>query len=78
MTLFTTDEEGVVREKPEIIDIQVNNHNAVKEFDVFADAILNKKTVVTDAREGAKTVAVCLAIVEASETGTIVKPDYNF
>ncbi len=78
MTLFTTDEEGVVNEKPEIIDIQVNNHNAVKEFEVFADAIVNNKPVLTDAREGAKTVAVCLAIVESSVTGKAVKPDYNF
>ncbi len=78
MTLFTTDSEGVVNEKPEIIDIQVNNHNAAKEFDVFADAILNDKSVITDAREGAKTVEVCLAIVESSKTGKPVRPDYNF
>lgn len=77
MTLFTTDDEGVVKE-PQIIDIQVNNHNAAKEFNVFADAILNNKPVATDAREGAKTVAVCLAIVEAATTGKIVKPDYEF
>ena len=78
MTLFTTDEEGVVNEKPEIIEIQVNNHNAVKELDVFADAIINNKKVLTDAREGAKTVEVCRAIVKSSECGTPVKPDYNF
>ena len=77
MTLFTTDDEGVVKE-PQIIDVQVNNHNAAKEFEVFADAILNKKTVLTDAREGAKTVEVCLSIVESSKTGKAVKPDYNF
>ncbi len=78
MTLFTTDEEGVVNEKPEIIEIQVNNHNAAKEFEVFADAIINNKKVVTDAREGAKTVEVCRAIVESSKCGAPVKPDYNF
>ena len=78
MTLFETDEEGVVKKEPKIIDVQVNNHNAVKEFDVFADAIINNKPVITDAREGAKTVAVCLAIVEAAKTGKPVKPDYNF
>jgi predicted dehydrogenase len=77
MTLFTVDENEVTKE-PETIEIQVNNHNAVKEFEVFADAILNNKDVLTDAREGAKTVAVCLAIVEAANTGKIVKPDYNF
>lgn len=77
MTLFTTDEEGVTKE-PQIIDVEVNNHNAAREFEVFADAILNDKQVVTDAREGAKTVAVCLAIVESAKTGKPVTPDYNF
>ncbi len=78
MTLFTTDEEGVVNEKPEIIEIQVNNHNAAKEFDVFADAVLNSRAVPTDAREGAKTVEVCLSIVESSVSGKPVRPDYTF
>lgn len=77
ITLFVTDEEGVTKE-PQTIEVEVNNHNAVKEFDVFADAILNDKPVATDAREGAKTVAVCLAIVESSKTGKIVKPNYEF
>lgn len=77
MTLFTTDEEGVVKE-PQTIEIQVNNHNAAKEFEVFADAIVNNKPVLTDAREGAKTVEVCLSIVESSKTGKIVKPNYDF
>ncbi len=78
MTLFTTDEEGVVNEKPEIVEIDVNNHNAAGEFEVFADAILNNKPILTDAREGAKTVEVCLAIVESSRTGEKVKPKYDF
>lgn len=78
MTLFTTDSEGVVNEKPEIIEVEVNNHNAAKEFEVFADAIINGKPVPTDAREGAKTVEVCLSIVESAKTGKIVYPDYNF
>lgn len=77
MTLFTVDEEGVTKE-PQTIDIEVNNHNAAREFEVFADAILNDKPVLMDAREGAKTVAACLAIVEAATTGKIVEPDYNF
>lgn len=77
LTLYTTDEEGVTKD-PVKIDVEVNNHNAVKEFAVFADAIINDKPVVTDAREGAKTVAVCLAIVESANTGKPVNPDYNF
>lgn len=77
MTLFTTDEEGVTKEA-QTIEVEVNNHNAAREFEVFADAVLNDKTVLMDAREGAKTVAACLAIVEASTSGKIVNPDYNF
>lgn len=77
MTLFVTDEEGVTKE-PQIIEVEVNNHNAAREFAVFADAILNDKPVATDAREGAKTVEVCLSIVEAANTGKIVKPNYEF
>ena len=77
MTLFTVDEKQVTKE-PETIEIEVNNHNAVKEFEVFADAILNNKKVLTDAEEGAKTVAVCLAIVESAKTGEKVKPNYEF
>lgn len=77
MTLFTVDGEGVTKE-PEIIDIEVNNHNAAKEFSVFADAIANGKPVLTDALEGAKTVEVCLSIVESSVTGKPVNPDYSF
>ncbi len=77
MTLFTAGEDGLAHE-PEIIDIQVNNHNAAREFEVFADAVINNKPVVTDAVEGAKTVEVCRAIVESSKTGKIIKPDYAF
>lgn len=77
MTLFTTDEEGVVL-PAQTVDVVVNNHNAAKEFEVFADAIINNKPAMTDAREGARTVAVCLAIVESAKTGMPVRPDYNF
>ncbi len=78
MQLFTVDETGHTIKEPQIIELEVNNHNYDKEFEVFAEAILNDTKVLTDAREGAKTVEVCLAIVKSSETGTIVKPDYNF
>ena len=44
---------------------------------MFASAILNNEPVLTDAREGAKTVEVCRAIVEASVTGRIIKPNYD-
>ncbi len=78
MQLFVANEDGTVNEEPQIIELEVNNHNAVKEFEVFADAILNDKQVPTDAREGAKTVEVCLAIVESANIGKAVEPNYNF
>jgi predicted dehydrogenase len=77
MTLFTVDEEGVVKDA-ETVEIVVNNHNAAGEFEVFSDAILNNKPILTDAREGAKTVEVCLAIVESSQTGEKVVPKLDF
>lgn len=77
MTLFTIGADGMAHE-PQLIDVAVNNHNAAREFEVFADAILRDRPVPTDAREGAKTVEVCLAIIESSETGRIVRPDLRF
>ena len=77
MTLFTVDEEGVTR-NPEIIEVEVNNHNAAREFEAFADSVLHGRPVLTDAREGAKTVEVCLSIIKSSKTGKPVRPDYSF
>ena len=77
MTLFTIGADEMAHE-PQILDVTVNNHNAAKEFEVFADAILREKPVPTDAREGARTVEVCLAIIESSTTGRIIRPDYAF
>ena len=77
MTLFTIGADGMAHE-PQILDVEVNNHNAAREFEAFADAILNGKPVMTNAREGAKTVEVCLSIIESSKTGRPVCPDYSF
>ena len=77
MTLFTVGPDGMAHE-PQILDVEVNNHNAAREFEAFADSILNGKPVMTDAREGAKTVEVCLSIIGSSKTGQPVRPDYSF
>ncbi|MBQ7335399.1 MAG: Gfo/Idh/MocA family oxidoreductase, partial [Clostridia bacterium] len=46
MQLFTIGEDGMsVNSSPEIIPIDINNHNALKEFEVFADHILNDTPV---------------------------------
>lgn len=79
MTLWTVDEDGCsLKADPEIIPIDVNNHNAQSEFETFANVILNDKPVAMDAYHGAKTVEACLAIVKSSELGTPIKPNYNF
>ena len=77
MQLFTIGEDQMAHD-PEIIEVEVNNHNAAAEFTVFADSILNGAPVATDATEGAKTVEVCLSIVESAKTGKPVNPNYEF
>ena len=77
MTLFTAGEDGMAHE-PRIIDVEVNNHNAQREFEAFAEAIRGGRPVLTDAREGARTVEVCLSIIESSKTGRPVKPEYEY
>jgi len=79
MSLYTLSEDGInVKEEPEIIPININNHNTIREFAVFADHIVHNTPVQMDARQGAKTVAACMAIVESAKTGKPVVPDYTF
>ena len=49
-----------------------------REFRAFADAILNDKPVPTDALQGAKTIAACMAIVDSANERRTIAPDYNF
>ncbi len=79
MFLYTLQEGSeLVNETPEIIPLDINNHNTIREFEVFAEHILQDTPVVMDARQGAKTVAACMAIVESAKTGVPVAPNYNF
>ncbi|MBQ7688226.1 MAG: Gfo/Idh/MocA family oxidoreductase [Clostridia bacterium] len=75
MTLFTVGPDGMAHE-PEILEVEVNNHNAKREFETFDASIRRGKPVLTNAREGAKTVEVCLSIIESAKTGAPVRPDY--
>ena len=77
MTLFTVGEDGMAH-APEVIPVEVNNHNAKREFEAFAAAIRDGTPILTDGREGAKTVEVCLSIIESAKTGRPVRPDYAF
>lgn len=79
MTLYTLEENDIsVNPEPEIIPLDINNHNTIREFEVFADHIVNDTPVQMGARQGAKTVAACMAIVESAQTGKPVVPDYEF
>ncbi len=79
MQLFTIGEDGMsVGKDPEIIPIDINNHNTLHEFAVFADHIVNDTPVEMSAYEGAKSIEVCLSIVKSAETRQAVKPNYEF
>lgn len=58
------------------IPLEINNHNVQAEHEILRDAILNGTPLVTTGREGARTVAVCRAVVESAETGVPVKIEY--
>ncbi len=78
MQLFKVGENGMAPHDPEIIEIEVNNHNTAKEFEIFADAVINGTPLEMTAEEGAKTVATCIAIVKSAESGKPEKPDFAF
>lgn len=58
------------------ISATVNNHNTHGEGQMFADALLHGKDVPIVAMEGAKTVAVAMAIIESANTGKAVQIKY--
>lgn len=78
MDVYLADEEGFVAATPTVVPVEINNHNATEEFRVFADALRHDTEIETPVREGAKTVAACLAIIESAKTGKIITPDYSF
>lgn len=57
--------------------VGMDSHNSTGENKAFMDAIINDTPVPTDGREGAKTVAVCRAVVESAKTGKSVTIDYS-
>jgi len=78
---FTDDETFHDKEQQLIeikIPVEVNNHNVTGEVSDFCNAIFEGRDVITDGKEGASTVSVCLSIVESFKTGNKVKVDYNF
>ncbi|PIV63908.1 MAG: hypothetical protein COS11_04925 [bacterium (Candidatus Ratteibacteria) CG01_land_8_20_14_3_00_40_19] len=51
------------------IPVDIASHNVGAEINELVNCILEDKPVITDAREGAKTVATCLAAIESAKTG---------
>ena len=78
MTLWRVNEGGVDLGEAEIIPVKVNNHNAKEEYGAFKETVEKDLPVSMDAVLGAKTISVCLAIVESSKTGKPVAPNYDF
>ncbi len=62
--------------EPQIIPIDINNHNAQGEIQDMCDIILGDLPSTVPAKEGANTVAVCDAILTSCATGKPTAPDY--
>ncbi|HHW49764.1 MAG TPA: Gfo/Idh/MocA family oxidoreductase [Clostridiaceae bacterium] len=60
------------------IPVEPNHHNAFGEINDFVNIILNDLPVQTDGRQGAATVAACLAAVESAAKGEKVVVNYDF
>ncbi len=58
------------------IPLEINNHNVQAEHETFLDSILHGTPLVTTGREGARTVAVCRAVVASAKTGKPVEIVY--
>ena len=62
--------------KPQTLDVEVNNHNITAEIDAFVEALMEGKDMPVSSREGASTVAVAVATVEACEKHVPVQIKY--
>ncbi len=58
------------------IPVALGSHNTAAELEEFVDIILNDKPVTVTCREGADTVAVCVAAIESSQTGKPIEVTY--
>jgi predicted dehydrogenase len=58
------------------IPVALGSHNTAAELEEFVDIIKNDKEVAVSAREGADTVAVCVAAIRSTETGLPANVEY--
>lgn len=61
---------------PQEIPVEINNHNITLEIDQFVDALASGDPLPVTSMEGAKTVAVCRAIVDSAHDHQVVKVIY--
>lgn len=79
LTLFTTNEDGTLKDpNGERIPVDINNHNTGGEFRDFKRIVENDLPVEMDADMGARSLAVCFAIIDSSKSGKPEVPDYDF
>ena len=56
--------------------MEINSHNITLEIDQFVDALASGSSLPVTSVEGAKTVAVCRAIVESAREHKIIPVKY--
>jgi len=61
---------------PQMLPVEINNHNITLEISEFVDAILGGYDLPVGSMEGAKTVAVCCATVEAAREHKVTQIRY--
>lgn len=77
LTLYENDPEGGKKfTEPVKLPVEINNHNVVAEIDVFVNALLSVGEMPITSMEGAATVAVACATVEAAREGHPIKISY--
>jgi predicted dehydrogenase len=75
---FFEDAEGApdYHGDPQMIPVQVNNHNATEEIRNFVNALVNDEPMPVSSYEGAATVAVCCAAVQSIEEKRPIQIEY--
>ena len=61
---------------PREIPVEINNHNITLEIDQFVDALVSGGPMPVTSLEGAKTVAVCRAVVDSTKNHSIIPIHY--
>ena len=61
---------------PQIIPVEINNHNVTAEITLFLDALVSGGEMPVKSMEGAKTVTACRAAIESAATGKPIQIQY--